>query len=235
MKIPDSRFQKKTLPAIKITEVSRFLKIRIWNMGFGNYRLEFGIWNLESTRGVCKMTTRACPSCGTKDYGTPFCVACQQPILRKQPDPPGMVEIQDLDQLAVVKAGFFRRFAAFAIDWLVLSILADIFRFVYTFGSDADPGMMQIDVAMALSTIIFLLYFTLFIGEGGQTLGKMLLGIKVQSMDGSSLGYRRAFLRSLGYVVSIFFMTFLGFLWALWDKEKQAWHDKIAGTEVIRA
>jgi uncharacterized RDD family membrane protein YckC len=29
-------------------------------------------------------------------------------------------------------------------------------------------------------------------------------------------------------------MTFLGFLWALWDKNNQTWHDKIAGTEVIR-
>ena len=41
-------------------------------------------------------------------------------------------------------------------------------------------------------------------------------------------------MRTLGYAVSVFFVTFLGFLWALWDKKNQAWHDKIAGTVVIR-
>jgi len=134
----------------------------------------------------------------------------------------------------VIRAGFFRRLAAFAIDWLVLSILADIVSLAYRFGSGADPGIVHLNIALGFSSVLFILYFTLFTGEGGQTLGKMLLGIRVQGLDGSTIGFGRAFLRSMGYFVSVFFMTFLGFLWALWDKKNQSWHDKIAGTEVVK-
>ncbi len=178
--------------------------------------------------------SRSCPSCGATDYGTPFCVSCQKPIHERDHASPGMPQVQAAQQLPVVKAGFFRRFAALAIDWLVLSVIADLVRFTYRFGSGTDPGMIHMDVAMGLSAVLFILYFTLLTGEGGQTLGKMLMGIRVQGIDGSNVGFSRALLRTLGYIVSIFFGSFLGFFWALWDRNNQTWHDKIAGTLVIR-
>jgi len=178
--------------------------------------------------------SHSCPSCGAPDQGVPFCVSCLMPLHGSLSTPSGTVSVQFVTRQQAVKAGFFRRFAAFAIDWLILSVLADIVRFAYRSGSRTDPGMMQLDMALAISTVLFFLYFTLFIGDGGRTPGKMLMGIKVQRIDGSAVSYGRAFLRSLGYIVSMFFMTFLGFIWALWDRKKQAWHDKIAGTEVIK-
>jgi uncharacterized RDD family membrane protein YckC len=178
--------------------------------------------------------SRTCPSCGASNYGTIFCTSCQKPMAGSLSTPSGMIGAQFTPEPPETKAGFFRRFAALALDWLILSVIADIVRFAYRLGIDADSGMLHLDAAMGLSVVLFLLYFTLFTGEGGQTLGKMLLGIRVQNLDGSSLGYGRALVRALGYFISIFFMTFLGFLWALWDKNNQTWHDKIAGTEVIR-
>ncbi|MDF1526336.1 MAG: RDD family protein [bacterium] len=179
--------------------------------------------------------TRTCPSCGAINHGTIFCTSCKKPLRGSLSTPSGMIGTQfTRKEQFVVRAGFFRRLAAFAIDWLTLSIIADIVRFAYRIGSGTEPGMGHLDIALFLSTVLFLLYFTLLTGEGGQTLGKMLMGIRVQLTDGSPVGYRRAFLRTLGYTVSVFFMTFLGFLWALWDKKNQAWHDKIAGTEVIK-
>ena len=180
------------------------------------------------------MATRVCPTCNTPDYGTPFCVACQQPMVRERPGSPGFVEIQELESVPMVKAGFFRRLTAFAIDWLFLSIISDILAYVYRFGSGTKAGALHMDAAMGFSVVLFILYFTLFTGDGGQTLGKMVLGIKVRNVDGSSVSYRCALLRTLGYIVSVFFGTFLGFLWALWDKKNQTWHDKIAGTRVIK-
>ncbi len=187
------------------------------------------------------MATRVCPSCGAHDYGTKFCVSCQKPLYRSLATPAGIAGTPFPQEHSlikepglVVKAGFFRRLAALAIDWLILSAIADIMRFAYRFGSDGDPGMIHLDAAMGLSAVLFILYFTLLTGEGGQTLGKMLLKIKVQGMDGSSIGFGRAFIRTLGYIVSSFFMTFLGFFWALWDKNNQTWHDKIAGTVVVK-
>jgi uncharacterized RDD family membrane protein YckC len=134
----------------------------------------------------------------------------------------------------IVLAGFSRRLGAIVVDWIALSILADIVSFAYRSGGKGKGEMMSLDASMILSAVLILLYFTLFTGEGGQTLGKKILGIKVVRTDGSPVTYGRAFLRAFGYGISVFFFTFLGFLWAAWDSKKQAWHDKIAGTIVVR-
>jgi uncharacterized RDD family membrane protein YckC len=67
------------------------------------------------------------------------------------------------------------------------------------------------------------------------TPGKMLIGARI--VDAATLGpltRRQAVVRYLGYYVSMFGL-FLGFLWVGWDPRKQGWHDKLAGTVVIRA
>jgi uncharacterized RDD family membrane protein YckC len=130
-------------------------------------------------------------------------------------------------------AGFFRRLFAFILDWIILSIMADIVRSAYKFGGGSRGDMMSVDAAMGLSAVLFFLYFTLLTAEGGQTLGKKVMGIRVVRTDGTNLSYTRAFARNFGYIISSLFFC-LGFLWALWDRKKQAWHDKIAGTVVVR-
>ncbi len=69
----------------------------------------------------------------------------------------------------------------------------------------------------------------------GATLGKMALGIKVVKQDGSgNINVVEGFLREVvGKFLSSFFL--LGYLWMLWDVNKQTWHDKIAGTLVVKA
>ena len=85
-----------------------------------------------------------------------------------------------------------------------------------------------------LGFVVSAVYFTAFIGaERGQTLGQMALGIRVVGLDtGGSIGYGRALLR---WFVSIFsaIVFFLGYLWMLWDAEKQCWHDKAANDVVV--
>jgi len=82
-------------------------------------------------------------------------------------------------------------------------------------------------------TILWGFYFTFFIGYNGQTPGKKLLRLRVEREDGSPVNYATAFNRFVGYSLSggIFFV---GFLWALWDKEKRTWHDKMAHTRVVK-
>ncbi|HXW59024.1 MAG TPA: RDD family protein [Solirubrobacteraceae bacterium] len=66
---------------------------------------------------------------------------------------------------------------------------------------------------------------------------RVLMGLTaivvVISFDGSgTIGYGRAFIRWIaGYLSYVVF--FLGFLWMLWDKEKQCWHDKLASDVVV--
>lgn len=61
----------------------------------------------------------------------------------------------------------------------------------------------------------------------------MALGIRVVSLDnGGSIGYGRAFLRWFVSLISAA-VILLGYLWMLWDKEKQCWHDKAANDVVV--
>jgi len=145
-------------------------------------------------------------------------------------------------------AGFWRRFIAFSIDntiiIMVFSVLSIIAATAYVFGaissnSDAwladlaDPtsslSIMFISCMLYFATILF--YFTYFHGTTGRTPGKMLIGLQVVSTDGAPISFGTAFLRAVGYFIS--FIYFLGFIWAAFDKKKQGWHDKIAGTVVI--
>ena len=76
-------------------------------------------------------------------------------------------------------------------------------------------------------------YFTYFHGAGGQTPGKMIFGLKVVQSTGEQMTFGIAFLRWVGYIISgtVFY---LGFVWIAFDGRKRGWHDKIAGTVVIR-
>jgi uncharacterized RDD family membrane protein YckC len=56
----------------------------------------------------------------------------------------------------------------------------------------------------------------------------------VVKIDGSYLDVSRAFIRYIGFFISQSAFG-LGLLWAAFDPNKQGWHDKIAGTYVIRA
>ncbi len=121
------------------------------------------------------------------------------------------------------RAGFWRRFAGAFVDGIFVGIASGILRAVLGTG----PGT-------GLGVLVSAVYFTAFIGaERGQTLGQMALGIRVLGLDnGSSIGYGRAFLRWLVSLVSAI-VILLGYLWMLWDREKQCWHDKAANDVVV--
>jgi uncharacterized RDD family membrane protein YckC len=64
--------------------------------------------------------------------------------------------------------------------------------------------------------------------------GKRVLGIRVLDFQGGtgSIGYGRAVVRNLVKYISAIPLL-LGYLWMLWDREKQCWHDKAASSVVV--
>ena len=91
------------------------------------------------------------------------------------------------------------------------------------FQSDALP------VNLAVSAIYNVVLMTLF---NGQTLGKIVFGLRVIKKNGRRISVLDALLRNvLGYMLSQIFL--LGYIWAFTDRENQAWHDKMAGTVVV--
>lgn len=134
--------------------------------------------------------------------------------------------------------GFGRRFVAYFIDSILLSIVGGCLGFVIgLIGAVASQGSEDAATAInvaaqCISFLVSVAYFVGFWATSGQTLGKMALGIKVISADGSPVSWGKAFLRYLGYIISGLVLA-LGFIWAAFDERRQGWHDKIAGTYVV--
>jgi uncharacterized RDD family membrane protein YckC len=123
-----------------------------------------------------------------------------------------------------VGAGFLERLLAVIIDALVLLIPNIIVVVVLGDGIAANLVSLAIGIS-------YTLYFWT---TTGATVGKQVMGLKVVMADGGGLvSAGTGILRYIGYIISGI-PLFLGYLWAIWDPKHEAWHDKIAGTKVIK-
>jgi uncharacterized RDD family membrane protein YckC len=128
------------------------------------------------------------------------------------------------------RAGFWARFAALFIDGLIVAIIPAIFLIVGA-ARDSD-GLLAVGYLLYLALYAaYEIYFNG--GRTGQTIGKRALGIRVVDFNtGGPIGYGRGTLRLIGRWISGA-VCYLGYLWMLWDKEKQCWHDKMANDVVV--
>jgi class 3 adenylate cyclase len=88
------------------------------------------------------------------------------------------------------------------------------------------------DAANSAAFVIFFLYQVIAVAWKGRSLGKRIVGLRVIRIDGNPAGFGKSLLRTLLYLLSAF-PFFLGFIWALFDKKRQGWHDKIVETRVV--
>lgn len=144
-------------------------------------------------------------------------------------------------------AGFVSRLAAFVVDIVLLMIalslattfvnaLVGLFNLETLIGrvitGDTVTGALTAAIAGLAGTLFVSVYGVVAWSINGETLGDMLLGLRVVRADGRRLSFGRALLRLLGaYVAGL--ALFVGFLWALFDGRRQGWHDKLAGTVVV--
>ena len=146
-------------------------------------------------------------------------------------------------------AGFWRRLGAYTVDgiiilftFIVLYVIASLSFFSGAISGNSKDFIADLSDPERFSSVkiliwifftsLYIVYFTYFHGTTGRTLGKMFFGLQVVSDDGTPISFGIAFLRAVGYLVSGALFN-LGFIWAAFDKRKQGWHDKIAGTVVI--
>ena len=123
----------------------------------------------------------------------------------------------------VDRAGFGSRLGGLLIDGLVLLVPNLI---VQSTSSLVASWIMGVAIRLA--------YEVYFIASpSGQTVGMRAVGIRaIDAQTGGRVDYGRAFVRVLmSYVSGI--PCGLGYLWMLWDPERQTWHDKVAGTYVV--
>jgi uncharacterized RDD family membrane protein YckC len=143
-------------------------------------------------------------------------------------------------------AGFWKRFLAYILDEIIMSILA--FIIIVPFGAMIGFSLWSHDfeptnefIATVFTTLMMMvllllpakwLYFALMESMKGATLGKMALGIKVTDMYGNKISFGRASGRYFGKILSSLTIG-IGYIMAGITAQKQALHDMIASCLVI--
>jgi uncharacterized RDD family membrane protein YckC len=149
-------------------------------------------------------------------------------------------------------AGFWVRFIAYVIDAAILDLplygllfglfnsqvwVGECSNYSPVFGrgefcSGTLTGYFWLGVLVI--TLLHGIYFTVLWSRSGRTVGQMALGLwVVDATNGARISFSKAITRFGGYIVNGLVLN-LGYMWAGWDPQKQGWHDKIAGTFVVR-
>ncbi len=152
-------------------------------------------------------------------------------------------EVAPIERASLRKAGFWLRSLAFLVDAGLVALLATggamLVGLAVQIGgmisSAPEAGLewLSTTATSLLVVLTALCYFTLFVGLRGQTPGKMLLELKIIRTTGEEVGYGRALVRWIGQCLSLLPLG-LGFLMIAFSRRKQALHDKLAGTYVVR-
>ena len=159
-----------------------------------------------------------CLNCGEPITTTGnYCGFCGAFIAPERIITPFNTEIPDF-------AGFWIRLFARLIDELFVTLV---------FGMLVSIIGMSDFTAFALVIINFS-YFVLMTKSRGQTLGKMALGIQVVDSSGNIPSVGTILLREIPCKILSALPLYLGYAWAGWDDKKQAWHDHLSKTFVIK-
>ena len=150
----------------------------------------------------------------------------QSPAAAVTPDDP---------MAALQYGGFWRRVGASIIDSILILLVTS--PVLYAFYGDSfytEQSMLRGPADFVISYLFPAVASITFWVYKSATPGKMVFGLKI--VDAETAGpcsTGQLIDRYLGYYVSILVIG-LGFIWVAFDKRKQGWHDKLAGTMVIR-
>ena len=162
--------------------------------------------------------------------------------MNTNPYAPPTAEVADVDPLAgsdaeVRYAGFWIRVVAVLIDAILLSVITmPLLWAIYGIGhfEGEREGMIAGPADFLISWVAPAVASVFFWRRKQATPGKMVVSAKVvDARTGQTLSINQSVGRYFGYFLSGVPLG-LGFLWIAFDARKQGWHDKIAGTVVVR-
>ena len=154
-----------------------------------------------------------------------------------------------------VLATFLQRLAAYLIDTVLFDLPLLVIIILALVGiesggpeppEDNGDGLLRVMIGVMLGILALLVGYAvwwLFALRRGQTPGKQLVGIRVVKDDGEPSSWGYTFLREFvikgllggflsGMTGGIYFAA--DHLWPLWDRDRQALHDKMIGTLVVQ-
>ncbi len=113
------------------------------------------------------------------------------------------------------RVGFWRRFVATLLDAVLIGATVGV----------ATKGLLFLPA--------WFLYHVVMWWWKGTTIGGIVFSLKIIREDGRPVTIAVALVRSLASLFSLIALG-LGFFWAGWSRDRRAWHDRIAGTIVVR-
>lgn len=122
-----------------------------------------------------------------------------------------------LQNTSAERAGFWQRMAALLLDAVLICFVTGLIH---------QSDRLELIALAAYGAVMWKLK--------GTTIGGILFGLQVIRVDGRPIDWATAIVRALGCFLSLVAVG-LGFIWIAFDPERQAWHDKIAGTVVVRS
>ncbi len=122
------------------------------------------------------------------------------------------------DLTAYPRATFLDRLAAFALDSILVAIVVQLLT------DQHDDGLFP---------LMLVIYHIAFWTWKGTTLGGIVCALRVVRTQGTDLRPVDAVVRGLSAIFSVAALG-IGCFWMLHDPERQMWHDKIAGTLVVK-
>jgi uncharacterized RDD family membrane protein YckC len=137
--------------------------------------------------------------------------------------------------------GRWRRLIAAIIDGLIVYAVTWLLTApILGFGTMYEGSLARQTGANLIAGVVAFLYYVLQHGKWGQTLGKRVMSLRVvRADDAGPISYGQAAWRLLfEYLVSLATCGVGGLIdvaWILWDNRRQALHDKVARTVVIKA
>lgn len=186
------------------------------------------------------MTTNYCPNCGAQlEPGSSLCNSCGSSV-----SPPRQRATGLGDRCATCGGQVDLSRAFCAACGQVFAAPAGVY--IAGYGRRLVAYILDI-VLVFLTLFIGYLIWWLFTLQWGQTPGKQLLGIRAIRADGTASGWVWTFLREFvikglavgvlngifSLIIAIPIFTFLDPMWAIWDKNRQALHDKVMNTIVV--
>ena len=121
-----------------------------------------------------------------------------------------------IDVTTLPRAGFWIRMLAIFIDLVLVGF-----------------AMHLLDHHSGGTLLVLAIYAAIMWKLKGTTVGGIVCDLKVVRIGGGPLDWGTAIVRALGCFLSLV-VAGLGFIWIAVDRDHQAWHDKIAGTVVVR-
>lgn len=132
-------------------------------------------------------------------------------------------------------AGFWIRFGALLIDLVIMVIvlyvpLSLIYGEEYWIGNKIINGFWDVMLGYVVPFVATIWFWLRFLGTPGKMATKLEI---VDATTGKKMSARQAVGRYFAYILAALPLG-LGFIWIGIDKRKQGWHDKLAGTVVLR-